>query len=457
MQNRNGIQKKSLLISFLFLSVITPFFPALIGVLVIIILLYSIRDIPFQRINYYLFIGVVISGFFGPYLALPEFPSIFLFRVLIILHMICFLLEKKDFNKLGRVKIPLLLFAIWILYSIMSLLWTSAPALSLTAIYYQIESFYLILAFVYYIDNFAKLKQVVIWMVGIYVLTIFIGLGESFTGHHLKYSAGNILSYGDTRPTGLLVNTNDYSSYLAFYVPFLMLCLFQKRSGLKMCTGIGALMALTFLILQTESRSGLVAFAVVVVLTLYKLFAHKVLFFFGVFMTAFASLTLFLVKNSAQVNEYFHGKVNSTNQRIFIYETIWRLCQEHHYLGVGIGVTPKFVFTALYGTANIPMGMQQTMSAHNLWLSNLSDVGLLGIFPFILCFLWFLIHAMKVYAANQGLLSATPLCILIAFMAISVGSSSIFEMRVVWLGMGLALTIIHLLTKEREKKYEQAT
>ncbi|MBC6310862.1 O-antigen ligase family protein [Listeria sp. FSL L7-1582] len=438
-------KKRSVIILFIFLSVVVPFVPAILAVLFIVITLYMIREIPLQKLNYYLFIGVVISGFLGPYLALPTFPSFFLFRILIILHMFLFLFEKKDFKKLDSIKIPIILFIIWIFYSILSLLWTSSPALSVVAIYYQIESFYLLFAFVYYINSLTKLKQMLTWIVLIYVMTIAIGLWEILTGDHLKYSAGNILSYGDMRPTGLLVNTNDYSSYIAFYIPVLLLFLFQKKTILKSLIGIASLGALTFIILETESRSGLVAFAVVVALTLYKIFHHKIIFFFGLIMSTLIGLSLLLIQHGAKLTTYFTGKTDSTNQRAFMYETIFQLCKEHNFLGVGIGVTPKYVFTALYGTSNIPDTMQRTMSAHNLWLSNLSDVGIIGFFPFILLFIWFVTHAMRLYIQNQQLLAAIPICILVAFVAISIGSSSIFEMRIVWLGLGLALTTINLL------------
>ncbi|MBC1499128.1 O-antigen ligase family protein [Listeria weihenstephanensis] len=443
-------KNRSIIILFMILSVITPFVPAVLGILLIAILLYMIKDIPLHKCNYYLFIGVVISGFLGPYLALPAFPSFFLFRILIILHMVLFLFEKKDFKKLEPVKIPLILFIVWILYSIFSLLWTGSASLSLPAIYYQIESFYLVFAFVYYMDSFAKLKQILTWILIVYVLTIFIGLWEALTGNHLIYSAGNILSYGDTRPTGLLVNTNDYSSYLAFYVPALFLALFHKKTFFKTLIGIGALGVLVFLIFETESRSGLLAFSIVVILMLYKMVKQKIIFFFGLVMGSLVGAIILIAKHGEQLTTYFTGKVNSTDQRMFMYETIYRLCKEHYFLGVGIGVTPKYVFTALYGTSNIPVDMQQTMSAHNLWLSNLSDVGVIGFFPFVVLFFWLVAHALKLYVTSKHLLATIPICILVAFFAISIGSSSIFEMRVVWLGMGLALTIICLLEKNLE-------
>ncbi|EUJ25482.1 O-Antigen polymerase family protein [Listeria cornellensis FSL F6-0969] len=183
---------------------------------------------------------------------------------------------------------------------------------------------------------------------------------------------------------------------------------------------------------------------------LYKIFNQKIIFFFGLVMSTLLAACVFLVQHGAQLTTYFTGKTDSTSQRAFMYETIFQLCKEHYFLGVGIGVTPKFVFTALYGTSNIPDSMQRTMSAHNLWLSNLSDVGLIGFFPFVLLVIWFIVHAMKLYVQNKQLLAAIPICILIAFAAISFGSSSIFEMRIVWLGLGLALTIISLAEQKRD-------
>lgn len=436
---------------FVAVSLLIPFVPFVVAVVAVGILLYLIKDIGVSKINYYLFLSVVISGFLGPYLAIPGFENLFLFRLLIPLHFLLFLFEKKDFKKMTRMKVPLVLFATWILYSTLSLLWSQSIALSLPAIYYQMESFYLIFMFVYYIDSFPKLKQMMTWILVIYVVTVIIGLWESITGNHLKYSSGNFLSYGDTRATGFLFNTNDYSSYLAFYLPLLLLFLTSKKSIVKMIIATISLGALLFIILETESRSGLVAFVIVVILTCYKIFEQKIIFLSSLILSVLAGIVFFLAKSGGiGMLAYFTGKVASNLERATMYREVLELCKEYNFLGVGIGVTPKFLYTALYGSTNLPSVENQVISAHNLWLSNLADVGIIGILPFILFSLWMVVNAVKLYFQNKSVIAAIPLCIIVAFIAISVGSSSIFEMRIAWIGLGLALTIIHLLQNKKE-------
>nr|WP_244964429.1 O-antigen ligase family protein [Listeria aquatica] len=209
---------------------------------------------------------------------------------------------------------------------------------------------------------------------------------------------------------------------------------------------------LFFIIIQTESRSGLISFVLILLILLWKLIGNK-LFFIVCSILGTLAICVYLGTHTLSFESlaFLSGKTDSTNERLLIYESVGRLVLEHHFLGVGPGVTPLYVFDALYGTVNVPVDVDDTMSAHNFWLSNLADVGFIGICPFLIFFSWMVIKAIK-YGVKKGhLLKVVPLCILVAFIASTVASSSIFEMRVVWIGLGIGIAIIQLLQKKEEE------
>ncbi|EUJ30961.1 O-Antigen polymerase family protein [Listeria floridensis FSL S10-1187] len=469
MQNLK-FSKIGIILLFLAMSMILPIYPIAIILVVGIAFLYFIRQVSIAKINYVLFIVVVISGFWGPYLAVPGYPSLFLFRFALILHLLLFLFEKKDLKKLDRVKLPLILFAIWIIYAIVTLLWSGSISMSLNAIYFQFESFYLVFMMIYYIDSFAKLKQILIWVLGTYLLTIGIGFYENITGNHLAQSAGSQNGFLDTRPTGFMVNTNDYSSYLTFYFSLLSVFMLRNKKLFGAALWVAGTVALFYLIVETNSRSGLVAFVIIVVLVLYKVLSKNYFAVLAVGATLIGSIVYVVSKkmsagSTSNAISYFSDKQNSTDERMFMYNFVWNLIKDNHFLGVGSGVTPKYMFVALFGTTNIDLSSKQTFGAHNFWLSNLSDVGILGIMPFAALFIFMSYYSIKIFITERNMLSLVPLCILISFAASSIGSSSIFEMRVVWIGMGFALMIINLFltgkvqseTAKREIKLKQHT
>ncbi|EMG29426.1 O-antigen polymerase family protein [Listeria fleischmannii subsp. fleischmannii LU2006-1] len=271
------------------------------------------------------------------------------------------------------------------------------------------------------------------------------------SGNHLWYSGLSENGYPDFRPTGLLTNTNDFSSYLSIYFPAFIYLLLQKKTWVRTFIALSSAAVLFFLVVATESRTGLIAFLITIVLIIIKLYTKQIALFLFFIGTCVVSISLLVMKLfQTQEFSYFVGKQTSTDQRLLIYETALNVAKESHFLGVGMGVVPKYIFEALYGTVNISANITQTMSAHNFWLAQLADIGVLGLACFLIFFVWLLHQAVKLFFTEKGLLAGLPLCIIIAFIAISIGSSSIFEMRVVWLGIGLALAIVHLNLKKKE-------
>ncbi|RDW99441.1 hypothetical protein UR08_11440 [Listeria kieliensis] len=438
---------------FVLISIIAAVYPFIILLAIAIGLCIILADTLLKRITQFLFAIVAIAAIFGPYLSFPGMGGLFLFRIVLLLHFVLFLFEKKDWQFLKAIKVPLLAIGSWIGFSIVTLIWSQDLQLSLRAIYFQLESFYLIFLVVYYVRQMQDLKKLLYWIIPPFLLSIGVGCYEMFTGNHLWYSSLAGKGYPDYRPTGLLTNTNDFSSYLSIYFPLFIYLLFQKNMWWRWLIALSSMGILFFLVVASESRTGLLAFGIMLLLLIIKLFSKLIsgiLLFIGINLVSIFLLVMQLI--GKQEFGYLVGKETSTDQRLLIYETGLNVAKESHFLGVGIGVVPNYIFQALYGTVNIPDDMQQTMSAHNFWLATLADVGILGLCCVLFFFIWLLVYACRQFVNEKGLLTGTSLSILIAFVAISIGSSSIFEMRVVWLGVGIALAIVHLNLRKKEEK-----
>lgn len=447
--------------SMILLSILSPIFPLLLIVPVLVIGLLYVNKINVDKWMYGLFIAVIMAGFWGAYASLPQLPSLFLFRILLAIHFILFLFSKKDFSTIKLLKVPLICMAVWILYSVLTLLWTADPMLSLNAIYFQIETSYLVFICVYYITSWKKMRQVLLYISCNYVVSLGIGLYEVISGKHLRFSAGTLLNYADSRPTGWLVNTNDYASYLVIYFGLVSLYLLSSKKKWHFAIWLVLLAVVTYLVIESHSRTGFLGLVAIVALVLFKVLRIQY-FLLAIFggAVAFCSKAIYSSIASSgltsQLVDSFTGKGDSTEERMFMYKFVIQLCKDHHFLGVGAGNTPRFLFEALYGTANVDITGSQTMAAHNFWLSIISDIGLIGFIPILIFFLYYLYQAATIYITNSNLKGAIPAAVLLGFIGVSVGSSSIFEMRVIWIALGLGLAVICLLQREKISKQTES-
>ncbi|MBC6308696.1 O-antigen ligase family protein [Listeria sp. FSL L7-1582] len=281
------------------------------------------------------------------------------------------------------------------------------------------------------------------------------------SGKHLRFSAGTLLNYADSRPTGWLVNTNDYASYLVIYFGLVSLYLLSSKKKWHFAIWLVLLAVVTYLVIESHSRTGFLGLVAIVALVLFKVLRIQY-FLLAIFggAVAFCSKAIYSSIASSgltsQLVDSFTGKGDSTEERMFMYKFVIQLCKDHHFLGVGAGNTPRFLFEALYGTANVDITGSQTMAAHNFWLSIISDIGLIGFIPILIFFLYYLYQAATIYITNSNLKGAIPAAVLLGFIGVSVGSSSIFEMRVIWIALGLGLAVICLLQREKNSKQTES-
>lgn len=447
---KDSIHKKSnLLIALVILiySSITVFFPIIIVVMPMIIVVAFFRNLSREYLLFYLFIGVVISGVGGPYLAIPGLNQLFLFRILMWVHIGLFLISKKNYFLLERARVFMCLMSCWIIYSTITLLWAENISLGVSAVYFQFESIYIMFFCIYHFYTWERLNKLLYLLTITYIITVFIGLYEVYTGWHLKYSSGHLLGYLDYRPTGMMVNTNDFAGYLAIYLSICSIYLLKKKSVNSYLITICMIIIVGYLIIESHSRTAFISFSLISCLLLLKClkpFISFVIFYGLLLLIAIKQFYNSNIHMSNQLVQTFKDKNASTNERTFIYETILNLMKQNYFMGVGVGNTPTYVFHSLYGFINIDSSITNTMGAHNFWLSILSDVGFIGFLPVFLFFLLFFVSSIHFFVISHSQTSVIPLGVFIGFLGSSVGSSSIFEMRVIWIALGIGLSILYI-------------
>lgn len=403
-----------------------------------------------KNIDYSIFLLTLAAAFWGPYLALPSLPSLFLFRCLLPVHLGLFFInyQKKEIN--DEFKYIILGLAIWIVFSTITLLWSDYPMASLNSLYFDFEIVYFILFSIYYFDSLSRIKTVALVLsVNYFLIMLYSLIGEYLLEIHLKFSTAFTSGY-DTRPTGMFVNTNDFAAFISMYFLIFLLTLNLKKNWKQVITVIvttGLLLIGLLLIIQTNSRTGFIAFIIILLLLVVKFSKTQNI----VIMAMISVLSLFfrapnskLIDVSAlitRVEMTFFGKMDSTAERMRIYKYALNSIVQHP-LGVGVGSSQKHVFYLLNGYMNLPTASSQNMGMHNFLLAILFDTGFIGLAGFGLVLIYMCYQASKLFLITNSYVFVYPLLTVISFFAASVGSSSIFEMRTVWIAFGLATAII---------------
>lgn len=451
---KDAFYRKSNILMTIFIlifSSVAIVFPLTLGILPITLGIIFFKNIEIDKFLFNLFIAVVLSGIGGPYLAMPGLSQLFLFRVLMWCHIGLFMLSKKEYVRIEKLKGFILLMSGWIFYSMISLIWARNVSLGISSIYFQFESVYILFFCAYHFIGFRQLNKLLFFVTLTYSGTLLIGMYEALTGWHLKYSSGNLLGYLDYRPTGMLVNTNDFAGYLVIYMSICSMYLLQKKTLISYIIMAFMVATVGFLIIETHSRTAFLSYSLICFLMMVKcikpIFSFLVIYAGGL-LVSMKYLYFSHLSEATQLVQTFSDKEASTNERAYIYEFVLSLIKSRWFMGVGAGNTPLYVFNALYGSTNVDLSTSNTMATHNFWLSVLSDIGFLGSVPIFSFFLLFLVYSLYLMFTNKAFNACVPLSIMIGFIGSSVGSSSIFEMRVIWIALGIGMSILFIEKKE---------
>ncbi|PEX06325.1 hypothetical protein COD78_28345 [Bacillus cereus] len=405
-------------------------------------------------------IGVLISSFLGAYLGLPGHQSIFLFRILLVLHVIMFVFFGiKEWNRLFNLRYFFLLLGIWLIGNCYTLFWVIERGEALRYIYYVMEACYIIFLIIYYISlkkNYCFFVKV---LIAFYLIAIIIGLIEVFIGWHLPLS-GSVFyetSTSQYQPTAFLFNTNDYAMFLAIFLPLVFYELWESYNSFwNQCLAILVLLLSVFLVITTYSRLGIVTIFVEFLVifwcylrksAIFVLFTMSIYFFIDSF---FQQGLLANIKNI--IISSFTTKDASTDDRMNLYQISWEIIRDSHFIGIGAGNVPIQIHNYLTGnetTENL------YRAPHNFWLETIGGIGFFAA-SIIIFIIIMIILSIRIWWINRNVKQTIkyfiPIMIVIVFCISSVALSTIIEKRYLWLALGVALGMIdsNFIKSERE-------
>lgn len=403
--------------------------------------------LPMEKIIDRLWIGILVSSFLGSYLGLPGNQSIFLFRILLILHSILFLFfGKKEWSRFANFRFFLILLGIWLAGNIISLFWAGTRGEALRYIYYVFEAGYLILLIIYYVHDRRSYHLFINVIIIFYLMAICIGIIEVLTGWHMSLSGSLFYETLTSKfqPTAFLFNTNDYAMFLAIFFPLVFCRLWNLNiRPWNVCLAILVLILSFYLVITTYSRLGIVAISLEVCIIFLVYMRRSIVFLtFGITIYLLVDSYIqkgFLVKIEQIIISSFTKKGASTDDRMNLYQTSWDILRDSKFLGVGAGNVPIQINNYLIGHESIGHVFR---AAHNFWLESLGGIGFFA-FSIIIFTLVLFALSIRIWWKNKNKTDTIqyliPLLIVVVFCLSSVGLSTIIEKRYLWLALGIAV------------------
>ncbi len=415
-----------------------------------VLLLVLVFMLDFNKIEYALWIGIVVTSFFGSYLGLPGNNSIFLFRVLLLLHVPLFL-WKLSRNRLGyskMEKVIVILIMCWLFGNVASMLWANYISATFRYLYFVFEAGYLILITLYHVRSKKDLALLTYFISAVYGFCLVIGLIEVLTGWHMSLS-GNVLEYTQERhkyrPAGLQYNYNDFGAFLVMFLPLVVWGINTWKWHVKYVLIVAVVGLSGFLVINTYSRVSMVIWIIEVVVLLILWFRV-----WGVIASVIGLLAIVSVnvlhlgaENSSlftDVVSAFTEKGGSTNERLMMYQKTLQIINESHFLGVGVGNVPIELNNSIMGHGTMDNAYR---APHNFILETVGNIGLWSFFLFAVIVMVLILSLKYLFVhMKYGFFAVVPVLIMAEFLSASVGISTIIEIRFLWISLGIALAIV---------------
>ncbi|GEL93044.1 hypothetical protein EVI01_23810 [Enterococcus villorum] len=159
-------------------------------------------------------------------------------------------------------------------------------------------------------------------------------------------------------------------------------------------------------------------------------------------MTSFGRNLLEIISNS------FENKTTSTSARTELYEHLWKISRDSHFLGIGAGGAPKKLDSLFLGFENTDTSAAVT--GHNFFLETLANLGALGFLGMAAVLLYLFVLQVKLYGnsymrKNKYLMlyPIVSFLMLMTFFGATIALSTTLEKRFLWFGLALAYVLVN--------------
>ncbi|MBC1435071.1 O-antigen ligase family protein [Listeria rocourtiae] len=397
-----------------------------------------------------LFWIVVVAMFLGAYLSIPGHESIYLFRILLPLHLFLLLVNQDfDIENLKKYRIYLLLLLLYFATSILSLCWAESTTLGIRYCYFIFEICYLFVICFYHLNSEKQFMRLFKLITVFFSLNLCIGILEIILGWHLPLSGSSVYvtTTSQFQPTGFLFNTNDYALLLAVFYPLAACYLLElKNRKLSLILYTVITIMTIYVVVSTYSRIGMLAIGIGILTVFLYHFKQK-----GIVLCIIsAPIVLILAffssfgKNLIDiVYSAFTDKGTSTSARGHLYELLIQIIQDSHFMGIGAGNVPRQLSTLMIGYAED--SSEAYVTGHNFWLETIGNIGVIG---FIFCVGIFILYIIQLLYMKSSGKWYLPLLVWISFMGASIALSTILEKRFLWFMIAFGICYIKYHSKK---------
>ena len=185
--------------------------------------------------------------------------------------------------------------------------------------------------------------------------------------------------YGDNFYDTIALNVNVIAGFLALVYPLIFIFI-REQKNTKVFVSI--MLFILFAIFLTRCR-------IVILLS----FISTIIFLFGykkkVYVKILISLSIILLIAAIGYISFLKSNFNSISERLIWWKTAYLMFKEHIWLGCGLG-NYSVLFKAFR-----PELVLNTLFAHNIIMQLLAEIGILGIFSFIVLIISFYIELIK--------------------------------------------------------------
>jgi len=437
--------------------------PAALGLVILGIIVALLLPIEMTRLAKAGVMAAAVAGILGPNLALPQAPSAFAFRVIIILlavGMVAYLFLD------GRLAIPRglarpagLLIAIT-LWAGISNLWADDRGAAMRWTLFLAMMSGLAIGIVLACRERRLTIRLLVILGVTFLFAALVGFAEIRLGMRLPTSA--LLGRSTDAATSLFGNQNNFATYLTLTLPyFLCLPVVFRDARLMLIGTLGTIIALASL-LFTGSRSNLVAAGLVVAgLVVFLIVAGRGM---GRSMgIVIAALTVILVVPSLSGN----GILPIPEEAVTKFDLTLLLEQRQQQYGSG-AVREAVVVEGLglvrdsgglgVGAGNAESslsslaGFTGVENVHNWWLELMINLGIPGFVAFVAMYLTLLRGQFRAArGARDPLvrwLGLSGALALVGFTIGSMGPSSVIHFAPMWITLGLGMLTVVLARAE---------
>jgi len=402
----------------------------------------------------------IIAGFIGSaFLTISIGPiHLFPYRVLLPLLWLFFAMGILHQGRLDishiKVKPYLQFLGLWLVYGVLSLAWVLSKADAIRHIVFLFMAVSVIFFVIYYSSNIRDLKGFYYLWLLILATLIPIGLWENLTGNHLSISGligaprANIFM-----PSTVFDNSNDFATYLALSIPFIIALIRYWRSIFTRSVGLVVLGTSLYLLLETFSRANYLAvileFAFLFIFIFKLRTKLKAVILGGLLILALVialpgptqRITGTISEQMVSITSPYSLTSGSTGVRINLIKNSLIFLGRTAGFGVGAG-------NAEYWMGNFPIyNTRGITNPHNWWDEILVDYGVFILAGYILFYLGLIARLYEIHrylgTGIEKMICEALLVALVGFFFASISSSSIMTLRFQWFLFAFALAFLN--------------